>query len=165
MNEMRYIGRRFTWTNNHVFSKIDRALVNAEWMIRFPKKEVLVLDPNLSDHSPLCIKMDEENFQGPRTFRFLNYIAEHHNFLEVVNKAWQIPMRGSWMNRVWMRLKGMKEGLKQINTKKFRGIDERIKTLRKQLAEVQAQMRSHDHNPTLFAQEKDTKNSWRNGIP
>ncbi|XP_075076350.1 uncharacterized protein LOC142163006 [Nicotiana tabacum] len=123
MNEMRYIGRWFTWTNNHVFSKIDRALVNAEWMIRFPKKEVLVLDPNLSDHSPLCIKMDEENFQGPRTFSFLNCIAEHHNFLKVVNEAWQIPMGGSWMNRVWMRLKGMKEGLKQINTKELRGID------------------------------------------
>lgn len=32
MNELKYIGKKFTWTNNHVWSKIDRAIVNAEWM-------------------------------------------------------------------------------------------------------------------------------------
>ncbi|XP_075112426.1 uncharacterized protein LOC142182223 [Nicotiana tabacum] len=150
MNKIRYIGRWFTWTNSHVFSKIDRALVSAEWMIRFPQKEVIVMDPNLSDHSPLCIKLDEEIFQGPRTFRFLNCIAEHNDFLKVVNDAWQIPMRGGWMDSVWMRLKGMKEGLKQINTKEFRGVDMIIKTLRQQLTEVLVQMRSHKHTPTFF---------------
>lgn len=30
MIELKAIGRPFTWTNSHVFSKIDRALVNGE---------------------------------------------------------------------------------------------------------------------------------------
>lgn len=114
MNDMRYIGRWFTWTNNYVFRKIDRAIVNSEWMLRFPQKEVIVMDPNLSDHSHLCISLDEVTFKGPKTFRFLNCIAEHSNFLKVVKDAWEIPMGGSWMNRIWMRLKRLKEELKQI---------------------------------------------------
>lgn len=30
MNELKYIRRKFTWTNNHVWSRIDRAIMNAE---------------------------------------------------------------------------------------------------------------------------------------
>lgn len=30
MTEIRSVRREFTWTNSHVFSKIDKAVVNAE---------------------------------------------------------------------------------------------------------------------------------------
>lgn len=55
--ELKTVGRDFTWTNSHVFSRIDRALVNAEWMTNFTQLEVEVMDPRFSDHSPLCIDL------------------------------------------------------------------------------------------------------------
>ncbi|KAG5577541.1 hypothetical protein H5410_057675 [Solanum commersonii] len=33
--------RWFTWTNGHVYSRIDRALVNAAWTLRLDHNEVM----------------------------------------------------------------------------------------------------------------------------
>lgn len=37
LNELRFIGRFFTWTNSHVHSKIDRAIVNHLWLTKWPQ--------------------------------------------------------------------------------------------------------------------------------
>lgn len=36
--EMPTLGREFTWTNGHVYNRIDKALVNDIWMIKMPPK-------------------------------------------------------------------------------------------------------------------------------
>lgn len=41
--ELRTNGRSFTWTS-HTYSRIDRSLVNAEWMLKMPHLEVWVMD-------------------------------------------------------------------------------------------------------------------------
>ncbi|XP_019250862.1 PREDICTED: uncharacterized protein LOC109229762 [Nicotiana attenuata] len=33
LTEIRTVGRRFTWTNGHTYSRIDRAIVNVVWML------------------------------------------------------------------------------------------------------------------------------------
>lgn len=55
--EMKSTERNYTWTNGHTYSKLDRALVNTEWMLYMPHLEVLVMEPACSDHSPLSIKL------------------------------------------------------------------------------------------------------------
>ncbi|KAM3253124.1 hypothetical protein P3L10_007194 [Capsicum annuum] len=52
--ELKTIGRFFTWTDSHVHSKIDRALVNGAWMSKWPHLEMEIKDPHFSDHSLLC---------------------------------------------------------------------------------------------------------------
>ncbi|XP_019257868.1 PREDICTED: uncharacterized protein LOC109236105 [Nicotiana attenuata] len=32
VDELKTVGRQYTWTNNHVYSRIDRILINAKWM-------------------------------------------------------------------------------------------------------------------------------------
>ncbi|XP_075108980.1 uncharacterized protein LOC142180803 [Nicotiana tabacum] len=63
MTELKAIGRSFTWTNSHVFSKINRAIVNGKWMSKMPPIQVHVLDPYFSDHSPLCIELGSQQKQ------------------------------------------------------------------------------------------------------
>lgn len=58
--EMKSVGRYYTWTNNHVYSKIDRALVNHVWLSLWPHLEVAVRDPYFSDHALLCITLTEQ---------------------------------------------------------------------------------------------------------
>lgn len=53
MNELQYVGRDYTWTNHHTYSKIDTGLVNADWMMTMPSLRIHVLEPLISDHSPL----------------------------------------------------------------------------------------------------------------
>ncbi|XP_075079919.1 uncharacterized protein LOC142165216 [Nicotiana tabacum] len=60
LNELNNVDRSYTWTNNHVYSRIDRAIVNAHWMMSMPPMQVNVMDPQFSDHSPLCIELDQK---------------------------------------------------------------------------------------------------------
>lgn len=55
LTEIKTVGRQYTWTNNHIYSKIDRALVNVEWIVNWPHLEVMVLDPMFSDYSPYVL--------------------------------------------------------------------------------------------------------------
>lgn len=32
--EVPSVGRQYTWTNGHVYSRINRAIANAEWMVQ-----------------------------------------------------------------------------------------------------------------------------------
>nr|XP_016498778.1 PREDICTED: uncharacterized protein LOC107817461 [Nicotiana tabacum] len=42
MGELKTVGRNFTWTNSHIFSRIDWAIGNAEWMIHMDHIEAKV---------------------------------------------------------------------------------------------------------------------------
>ncbi|KAK4706884.1 hypothetical protein R3W88_033601 [Solanum pinnatisectum] len=55
MTILKDIGRDFTWTNGHTYSRIDWALVNTRWMVTMPSMEVQILDHGCSNHSPLSI--------------------------------------------------------------------------------------------------------------
>ncbi|XP_070020234.1 uncharacterized protein [Nicotiana sylvestris] len=56
--ELPTVGKTYTWTNGHVYSRIDRAIVNDIWMINMPPRQVQILNPLFSDHSPLGIKVE-----------------------------------------------------------------------------------------------------------
>ncbi|KAG5581215.1 hypothetical protein H5410_051842 [Solanum commersonii] len=49
LSELHTVGRQYTWTNGHVCSRIDRALVNDEWVLRMPPVQVMVMEPLFSD--------------------------------------------------------------------------------------------------------------------
>lgn len=63
MHELKSTGRWFTWTNNHVF-RIERALVNADWMIKLPHLEVNIMDPKFSNHSYFGVTLNTDNQRG-----------------------------------------------------------------------------------------------------
>ncbi|PNX83937.1 hypothetical protein L195_g039987 [Trifolium pratense] len=53
-------GSHFTWSNKHtngvIYTRIDRAICNREWFLKYPNCEVEVLNPHISDHSPLKLE-------------------------------------------------------------------------------------------------------------
>ncbi|PHT40138.1 hypothetical protein CQW23_18992 [Capsicum baccatum] len=85
--ELKRLGRRYTWTNNPVYNKIDWILVNANWIQKWPHSVGICMDPQLSDHSPLCIELEQQVVSGTKPFRFYNYLAEHEQFLREVQTA------------------------------------------------------------------------------
>lgn len=48
-------GRHYTWTNKHVWSKIDRAICNEDWVLKYGSLIAQLLENNFSDHSPIHI--------------------------------------------------------------------------------------------------------------
>nr|XP_009783789.1 PREDICTED: uncharacterized protein LOC104232310 [Nicotiana sylvestris]XP_016467865.1 PREDICTED: uncharacterized protein LOC107790453 [Nicotiana tabacum] len=131
MTEVQYMGRNYTWTNNHVYSKIDRAIVNGEWMTTMPTLQVQVMEPYFSDHSPLSIQFGRRRGNRGKPFIFLNYLADDE--------------RGQ-------------ARAKTLNTQHYMGVDKKLKYLRDQLKEVQEKMDTNLRQHELIEEERKLKN-------
>ena len=79
--DLRSTGALYTWTNNTVWCKLDRAMVNNEWTQRGIVAQAH-FDPlgKLSDHSPCSVSLMGENDRGPSPFKFFNMWVNHDSF-------------------------------------------------------------------------------------
>ncbi|XP_070049184.1 uncharacterized protein [Nicotiana tomentosiformis] len=154
---MRTVGRQYTWTINHIYSRINRAIVNVEWMSTMPNLEVVVLDPLFSDHSPLCITFEDQGERRTRPFQFLNHLTLHSDLLNRVERRWRKPVNGGYLKGVWQELKNVKHEMKNLNREEYAAADRRINTIRSSLEEVQEIMRNPSHEPNLLDREKTLK--------
>ncbi|KAK6784904.1 hypothetical protein RDI58_018359 [Solanum bulbocastanum] len=103
--EMKTVGREYTWTNGHVYSRIDKALANPAWMTTMAELDVEIQNARCSDHSPLVIDFAEPNWRRPRPFKFMNHLVQHQDFQEAVQRGWNKPALGNSMTKVWIQLK------------------------------------------------------------
>lgn len=133
--DLGYVGAKFTWhgpkwnDRDRVFKRLDRALSNISWRIRFPDAIVKTLPRVHSNHQPLCINVHPEiisNFQRP--FRFMAAWLEHENFSSLLYNCWKdqinlvenlsvlIPALLDWNKNVFGNIhKKKKELLARIN--------------------------------------------------
>lgn len=100
LTEMKIVGRKYTWSNGHVFSKIDRAVVNAEWLQLFLHIEAVTMDPGVSDHTPITFIIDDNQPVRKKTFKFFNALADHPSFSSAVMQAWKTPASVKHMSRI-----------------------------------------------------------------
>lgn len=81
---MKSIGRKYTWINGHVYSKIDSAIVNFVWIKINSHIEAIVIDPECSDQTPITIHLNLKQVGHRKPFKFFNILAEHEEFLLLV---------------------------------------------------------------------------------
>ncbi|EOY02242.1 Uncharacterized protein TCM_016767 [Theobroma cacao] len=139
-------GNSFTWTNNHMFQRLDRVVYNPEWAQCFSSTRVQHLNLDGSDHCPLLISCNTASQKGPSTFRFLHAWTKHHDFLPFITKSWQTPLQGSGLSTFWFKQQRLKRDLKWWNKHIFGDIFEKLR-----LAEEEAKKREIEfqHNPSL----------------
>lgn len=91
------VGTKYTWRgpifhdDNHIFKRLDRALCDDLWRLRFPHAQVRVLARVLySDHHPLliCPKGIAQNRRNHR-FRFESVWLTDETYLDMVSNAWR----------------------------------------------------------------------------
>ncbi|MCI30911.1 endonuclease/exonuclease/phosphatase family protein, partial [Trifolium medium] len=70
--ELGWSGRKFTWYRGDgvAMSRLDRFLITEEWSLSFPNCIQTALPRTLSDHCPITLCIDEQNW-GPRPLRML----------------------------------------------------------------------------------------------
>ena len=75
--------------------RLDRALVNESWIVKFPEASVEVLLRIASDHSPLLIDLcgNQENTRKP--WRFEDFWLELPASWGIVDQAWKWSSRGN----------------------------------------------------------------------
>jgi endonuclease/exonuclease/phosphatase family metal-dependent hydrolase len=93
LKELNLRGRKFTWSNDHTQTRIDRAFCTIAWDLMLPDVQLQALSSRASDHCPLLISKCEvgRRYGG---FWFEAFWPRLHGFMEVVQEAWSKPVKG-----------------------------------------------------------------------
>lgn len=93
--DMGFEGQNFTWRrdmqNNHLrAARLDRALGNMEWRMKFQSCKVRHLPMIQSDHAPLLINVyGVSRGKTDQTFKFQAAWLLHKDFEDLVRKSWR----------------------------------------------------------------------------
>ncbi|KAL8537688.1 hypothetical protein ACS0TY_012722 [Phlomoides rotata] len=129
------VGRSYTWycPDRSCKSKIDRMLVNTEWLKQWPNQTLKGLRQSFSDHVPLVLQSGTKDW-GPRPFRFMNSWLEHSQFKEFFQEKWtEYNIKGWAAYRLKEKLKLLKKDLREWNKVVFGNIDYNIDTKKKEI--------------------------------
>ncbi|XP_074314072.1 uncharacterized protein LOC141649277 [Silene latifolia] len=138
LDELTTHGCTYTWTNkqdesDRKWMKLDRALVNLDWIQRFPDSYADALVAGVSDHSPLVITVQTNDVQRPKQFRYLNCWGQDPSFVHVVKTIWESEIHGCPMYRLITHLKLVKGKLKDLHKWVYSNVADRVKDARSAL--------------------------------
>lgn len=90
-----YNGSYYTWCNNQegedrIYSKLDRAVGNSEWISSFPQSWANFISTGSSDHSPCLIKVNDVVWEGQKPFRFCGMWKTNPKYQAIVREAWDV---------------------------------------------------------------------------
>ncbi|KAL0913715.1 hypothetical protein M5K25_017196 [Dendrobium thyrsiflorum] len=116
--DLKSTGLRYTWFNRHVDDpihiKLDRMLVNQNWLDCFPFSFYKVIPPTCSDHSPLLL-CSGNNSNSAGRFQFKNYWINMDDFWEALISSFAIHHVGSPISILYAKLRALKLNLKNKN--------------------------------------------------
>ncbi|XP_074316210.1 uncharacterized protein LOC141652576 [Silene latifolia] len=143
-----------------VFSRLDRVMINLEWMNLYPESHAYFLPEGLFDHNPSICYRRKESQHRPH-FRYFNMWGQDSHFLEIIKHNWQKKVTGSWMFQVVTKQRSLNQPLKQLNRARFADVEKAVEVAKLRLAELQSQMHSNPHNQTILQEESDAANEYR----
>ena len=156
--DLKYVGHRFTWStsagDSRKLRKIDRVLINDEWANSFSFSEASFLDPGVSDHTPMLIRIAPP-ISSRKPFKFFNFWMTHPSFSEIVSQVWSSRVNGSPMFVLCCKLRMLKGRLKQLNRESFSELSARVTQSRAALYATQQALSSNPFNAGLATLEKE----------
>ncbi|XP_077240354.1 uncharacterized protein LOC143881251 [Tasmannia lanceolata] len=162
--EVRSVGHFYSWSNcsntgTLKLRRLDRCLVNEEWLCNFPLTlaNTNYKNSGLSDHSLLIVQIGQENAKRKTPFRFLNMWLDDLSLYEVVEKGWATNIKGNPMFRVVKKLKAVKESIKTWNRNIFGRVDNQLPIAKLDLDNIQTQLASDPANSLLKSKEFEAK--------
>ncbi|XP_074283541.1 uncharacterized protein LOC141608088 [Silene latifolia] len=134
LDDLQCFGCEYTWTSKRevetrIWSKLDRVLANPFWLIQYPNTHVTILPPGISDHSPLLVQI-QKNFQIRKTFSYLNCWEDSQDYDSIVSQAWDLPVKGSAMYKLFAKLKNVRHALIKLHKRDCSGLSGQIKQLK-----------------------------------
>ena len=120
IQDLRYTGLYFTWSNSTIRKKLDRAMVNPEWLVKFPSSFTQFMPQGISDHSPMVVNILNSARRKGMPFKFYNCWTSIETFPHTVHSSWSTPMEGNMQFQLFFKLKNLKFELKKLS-KEFIG--------------------------------------------
>ncbi|CAN1177165.1 hypothetical protein LINPERHAP2_LOCUS32938, partial [Linum perenne] len=105
----RVCGEWFTWLNNQdgkpISRRLDRVLVNQEWMLKFDKSRVTTTLPHLSDHCGIMTETDTSIGRVPSAFKFFNHWTKHPYYEKLIKDNWRDGRKDHYMEDLYSNMK------------------------------------------------------------
>ena len=88
--DLQFSGPRYTWTRGNLSKRLDRAMSNQEWILKFDNYSVTHLPQVESDHRPILVRFEwQVSCMGSaKPFRFLAAWMTDHRFGDFMRDSW-----------------------------------------------------------------------------
>ncbi|XP_062103950.1 uncharacterized protein LOC133815080 [Humulus lupulus] len=128
MAGLKSIGSKCTWSNrqdgrDRVYSKIDHAFINENWVDALPNTIAEFQWDVNSDHCYCLIKTHKHGNLGTKPFKIFNLWIAHRGFNEVVRSIWNKPMAVRGLQGVIKKLLRLKHVLKAFNRDEIEDVE------------------------------------------
>nr|GEV16455.1 hypothetical protein [Tanacetum cinerariifolium] len=138
-----------------ILRKLDRVLVNLEFLDVFMGAHAVFKPYRISDHSPAVLSIPSLMKVKPMPFRIFNVIILDDRFKDVVRNAWMAQISGFYMFRVVKKLKCLKKPILKLMYDKG-NLNANVVRLREELDKVQTDLDSDPSNLSLREKEAAT---------
>ncbi|GMI83661.1 hypothetical protein HRI_002035400 [Hibiscus trionum] len=138
------IGGAYTWSNNRdppTFVRLDRFLVDDEFLEGFPSLNQFLLSKVISDHNAISLETKKQ-CKGFRPFRLYNYITAEEGFDEMLEKKIHNFQRCNVSMGAYSLLKLVKGAVKKWSSNKTSGSALNAVELEKQIAAIESNLQS-----------------------
>lgn len=121
--DLPFAGSVFTWWNKKgldpVGKKLDKALINGDWLRCFPHSFAKFDAGGISDHARCMVSLTKRQENTKKPFKFFNFLIENVELLPLVARKWSEsePLHHSRtaLNRFHHKLKALKHDLRSLN--------------------------------------------------
>ncbi|KAL9224843.1 hypothetical protein vseg_000839 [Gypsophila vaccaria] len=157
MIDIQSVGAHYTWNNkqyseDRIYSKLDRFLINKEWSDRFPDAFAHFLPERLYDHTP-CIVNFSQMAQTIRNFKYFNMWGSSKSFLPIIRKDWDREVPGHPMFKLVKNLKKLKPALKKLNRDRLSDIEMQTIAPEKRVKKLQEELGQNPNNSHVSEEE------------
>lgn len=117
-------------------SRIDRILLNSNWIDRWPNSTQRGLRRTVFDHCPIFLEIKARDW-GLKPFRYFNMWSTHPDFKDFVCRKWDSYRINGWGSFIIKeKLKLLKEDLKKWNAEIFGKVENNIEKLRQDIQQL-----------------------------
>ncbi|XP_074315359.1 uncharacterized protein LOC141651553 [Silene latifolia] len=166
LQDMKSTGAFFTWNNKQpsatrMFSRIDRVLVNSDWIAQWPDWSAHFYPEGTFDHCPCIISYGMSGGNGhKKPFKFFNMWTKVPEFHSILEKGWDLTVSGTAMFKVVTKLKILKPLLKNLNRDMFSDIERNADVAYHLLLDYQLQLQKDPTNKSLMDMERQIRESY-----
>ncbi|WZY76441.1 hypothetical protein YC2023_022825 [Brassica napus] len=166
LSDLSYTGPTFSWWNsqkaNPIGKKLDRILVNDQWLVQFPSSLGVFGPPQFSDHTSMSVILESAKSKHRIPFRFYNFLLLDGEFLPMIAWLWfSTNIVGSEMFRVSKKLKALKNPIRSFNRDHYSNLEKRAEEAQTSLNQIQQDLLS---SPSVALAEAEAEAQRKLGI-
>jgi len=159
VQEISWSGSYYSWTNNTIRSRIDRAFCNAYWWETFDYTHNKYLANVLSDHTPQFLHFPTSTKPKP-SFQYCDMWSRHENFWPTINSVAPIAGTSPSLQQIGSLLAQMRAKLRLFNRDHFANLRSQQGKARITMETVQQALQTDPRNEHLLQKEKEARDRY-----